>query len=249
MMPLETKNKSQNTPRSAKIIPILSLYVKKNPEPVRFGMKAPIIAMGRAREEGTNSGDCEMVLLETKNKSQNTPQSVKNNTHFAAVRKKNPEPIRFGIKPHRCDGRWAGEGHKPDNFIEKENKSQDTPKYRKIIPVLSLYAKKNPEPVRLGMKAPIVAMGRAREAGTNSGDCKMVPLKTKNKSQNTPQSVENNTHFAAVRKKIPNRCGSGWKPPSLRWVGQGERVQTPATRDGVIRNGNQIAKYPPIRRK
>jgi hypothetical protein len=54
---------------------------KKNPEPVRFGIEAPIIAMGRAREEGTNSG-YEMALLKTKNKSQNTPHSVKNDSIF-----------------------------------------------------------------------------------------------------------------------------------------------------------------------
>jgi hypothetical protein len=61
---------------------------QKNPEPIRFGIEGPIIAMGRAREEGTNSGYCEMTSLKTENKSQNTPQSVKNDAGFAIWRKK-----------------------------------------------------------------------------------------------------------------------------------------------------------------
>jgi hypothetical protein len=71
---------------------------QKNPEPVRFGIEGPIIAMGRAREEGTNSGYCEMAPLETKNKSQNTPQSAENDAGFAIWRKKNPEPVQFEMR-------------------------------------------------------------------------------------------------------------------------------------------------------
>jgi hypothetical protein len=48
-------------------------HAKKNPEPVWFGIEAPIIAMGRAREEGANPATRDGVIKNGKRIAKHTP--------------------------------------------------------------------------------------------------------------------------------------------------------------------------------